>query len=177
MGQFIDFYLPYQETNPSNEPEQALVIVKKAEALLNAGSTLVAITYSANYGQTLDIHQTYESGGWDSKIIGKNQAKVMTQMELLLGGDYSHLQRKLQIAPISTMLYPPGAKPPIDYVQDDLDYIKSLLDNGTDILGWINQVSKPRYAVGGGVAGGLPPKIDTLIQTTLSQYAKDYPSK
>lgn len=176
MGHFINFYLPYQETRPSNEPEQALLIVKEAEKLINAGSKLVAITYSANYNQTVKIHQTYDSGGWDTQTSGRNQAEVMTQMELLLGGDYSHLQRKLQIAPISTMTYPTGAKQPIDYVQEDLDYIKSLLDNGADVLGWINQDSKPGYAVGGGVAGGLPPKIHTLIQTTLTQFSKDYPS-
>ncbi|MDO7172623.1 hypothetical protein [Mariniflexile sp. AS56] len=72
------------------------------------------------------------------------------------------------------MTYPLGTKQDIDYVQEDLDYIKSLLDKGVDVSGWINQNSKPNYAIGGGVVGNLSPAIDSLIQTTLSQYSKDY---
>lgn len=175
MGHFINFYLPYGETYPGNEPEQALIIIKEAEKLIRSGSSLVAITYSANYFQTQKIRQTYKSGGWDTQTSGKNQAEVMRQMELLLGGDYAHLQRKLQIAPITTMSYPPGAKQPIEYVLEDLNMIASLLKNGGDVLGWVNQRSKPAYAVGGGVAGKLSPDIDTLIQSTLSKFAADYP--
>jgi hypothetical protein len=53
----------------------------------------------------------------------------------------------------------------------------SVSNSGRVILGWQNQDSKPhrRYAVGGGVANKLPLQVDRLIQTTLTQYAHDYP--
>ncbi len=99
-------------------------------------------------------------------------------MESLLGGPNASLQRKLEIAPITTMTYSNyGGHTQEQVVQSDLDDIKTLLDKGWTVLGWQNQDSMPhgRYAVGGGVAGGLPQTVDTLIQTTLAQYASKYP--
>ncbi|MCC7249757.1 MAG: hypothetical protein IT473_14135 [Lysobacter sp.] len=180
MGQFVAFYLPYidQNGNKSASSHQAAAIVAEAQARIDAGSPGVAITYSANYGQTVAIHAAYDGGGWNTKTSGANQADVMREMESLLGGQNASLQRKLEIAPITTMTYSDyGGRTQDQVVQADLDYIKALLDKGWTVLGWQNQDSAPkgRYAVGGGVAGGLPQAIDTLIQTTLTQYASKYP--
>ena len=171
MGQFINFYLPFNGV--SNE-DQALSIIKEAQKLIAAGSPGVAITYSANYGQTVTINKTYDSGGWDTGTNGSNQAAVMHDMETLMGKKYTALQHKLEIAPITTMTYTDyGKYTHKQVIESDLEHIKALLKKGWDVLGWINQDSKPNYAVGGGVAGALPKEINDLIQTTLADYAKD----
>jgi hypothetical protein len=180
MGHFVDFYLPYSDQHGQrvSASDQAGRIIAEAQARIAAGALGVAITYSANYGQTVQIGATYSSGGWNTQTSGSNQADVMRQMETLLGGQYTSLQGKLRIAPITTMTYTDyGGHSQLDVVQSDLDGIKGLLDAGWVILGWQNQDSKPhrRYAIGGGVANKLPPQVDRLIQTTLTQYAHDYP--
>ncbi|MFM7448558.1 MAG: NADAR family protein [Leptolyngbyaceae cyanobacterium] len=99
----------------------------------------------------------------------------MQVMESLMGGKYSALQRRLEIAPITTMTYSDyGGRTHQQVVESDLEYIKFLLDKGWDVLGWQNQSSIPGYAIGGGVATLLQ-EIKTLIQTTLAKYAVDYP--
>lgn len=93
-----------------------------------------------------------------------------------MGSDFSALQGRLEIAPITTMTYKDyGGHTQQQVVESDLEYIKSLRDKGWDVLGWQTQSSIPGYAIGGGIAE-LPPEIDTLIQTTLAKYAVDYPS-
>ena len=58
----------------------------------------------------------------------------------------------------------------------DLAYIKALLDDNWDILGWINKNHYPvHYAIGGGEVKNLPEDISDLIQNTLTQYSKDFP--
>ena len=177
MGRFIDFYLPYKDESRNNisASKQALAIIDAAQKLISEGSPGIAITYSANYGQTMAIHQTYESGKWNTNTSGANQAAVMQAMETLMGDEYSSLQGHLEIAPITTMTYSNyGGLTHRKVVESDLEYIKSLLDKGWDILGWQNNSSKSHYSIGGGIAN-LPQDIDTLIQTTLAQYAVDYP--
>lgn len=176
MGHFINFYLHYEDKSGKgvSSLEQALAIIAEAQKLIGGGSPGVAITYSANYGQTQKIHKTYEAGGWNTQTSGANQADVMQEMESLMGGKYSSLQRQLEIAPITTIPDTYSGKTHLQVVESDLEYIKSLLDKKWDVLGWQNQGSKPHYAVGGGVAGPLPQEINTLIQTTLAKYAVDY---
>lgn len=178
MGRLINSHLPYQDErgNYISSSEQALTIIRKAQDLLGHGSSGVAITYSASYGQTVEIHKTYKSGHWKTNTSGANQAAVMTAMESLMEGDYAELQRYLQIAPITTMTYSDyGGRTHQEVVESDLKHIKSLLDQGWDILGWKNQSSVPGYAVGRGIAT-LPLELDILIQKTLAKYAIDYAS-
>ncbi len=178
MGSLFNFYLPYKDESGNNLSafDQALAIIAEAQKLISIGSSGVAITYSANYAQTVTIHQTYESGHWNTNTSGANQAAVMEAMESLMGGKYSTLQRRLQIAPITTMTYSDyGGRTHQQVVESDLEYIKFLLDQGWDVLAWQNQSSIPGYAIGGGIAT-LPREINTLIQTTLAKYAIDYAS-
>ncbi|HEY9752323.1 MAG TPA: NADAR family protein [Coleofasciculaceae cyanobacterium] len=177
MGSLFNFYLPYKDESGNNlsASDQALAIIAEAQKLISRGSCGVAITYSANYAQTVAIHKTYESGRWNTNTSGANQAAVMQVMESLMADKYSTLQRRLQIAPITTMTYSDyGGHTHQQVVESDLEYIKSLLDKGWDVLAWQNQSSIPGYAIGGGIAT-LPKEIDTLIQMTLVQYAVDYP--
>ena len=176
-GEFVNFYLPYVDANGNgiSNKDQAMTIVTEAQNRLASGAPSVAITYSANYGQSIEIIKTYKAGDWNTNTDGKNQAAIMADMEKLMGGKYSSLQHLLEIAPITTMTYTGyGGQTQFEVVQADLAHIKSLLENGWDVLGWINQKSELDYAVGGGVAGALPVKINDLIQTTLSNYAKQY---
>ncbi len=178
MTTFINFHLPYKDENGAfvSSEQQARSILDKAQTLIDSGVKGVAITYSANYGQTVNIHKVYNAGEWFTGTSGSNQADVMTKMEKLMETEYSDLQHLLQIAPITTMTYEIkdggyGGKTHQEVVEADLAYIKQLLDKGWTVLGWINQDSSPLYAVGGGIAS-LPIVLDNLIQDTLSQYAR-----
>ena len=178
MGQFINFYLEYVKFPPGNSREQAEKIIATAKNRIDAGASGLAITYSANYGQTKKIHQTYELGGWNTGTSGANQAEVIREMELLVDNKTVALQKKIRIAPITTLTYEPdgfGNFTHEEVVRQDLDRIDGLLNSGWDVLGWVNQSSNPRYAIGGGVVASLPKHIDDLIQKTLSQFASDYP--
>lgn len=177
MGCLIDFYLPYQNQNGESVSsyDQAVAILEEAKKWIAKGYKGVAITYSANYDQTTAIHRTYKSGHWNTKTSGANQAEVMREMESLLGNVYSALQHHVLIAPITTMTYSNfGGNSHKDVVESDLKHIKSLLENEWIVLGWQNQHSRPDYAVGGGIAT-LPAEINNLIQSTLAQYAKNFP--
>lgn len=179
-GQFINFFLKFKSPSSPDGLDnlaQAQAILSKARTLIDTGQTGVAITYSANEGQTKDLEKAYASGEFSGNISGDNQAKVMRAMETALGNPaWSDLQLKLRIAPITTIPY---GSDPLKIVQEDLARIKAYLQSGWAILGWQNQgtvgdAGHP-YAIGGGVVAKLDPKIDTLIQTTLMQFAKDYP--
>jgi len=174
-GKFIPTLIPFVEYGryvPAKE--QACTIFHIAVRLLQEGAPGVAITYSANYGQTREICNTYESGGWRSNISGANQAEVMMALEDLLEIDYAHLRRKLRIAPITTLSYDDfGGKAHEAVVREDLDRIEAMLLEGWAVLGWMNQDTTPRYAVGGGVVR-LPEELDKMIQEGLAQLAKRY---
>ena len=186
-GTFIDFFLAYKLDGVLvSDLDQATKILEHAESLLEKGSQGVAITYSANYGQTLKIEETYQSGGWNTETNGSNQAAVIAAMESLLGDAFESLRKKVRIAPITTMTYSGyGGKTHKEVVKEDLDRIQASLDAGWDILAWINQDSQPEYAIGGGVAKGLdengnvrfPPELAKLVQKSLAEFSKDYPEK
>jgi hypothetical protein len=76
------------------------------------------------------------------------------------------------------MLYPEDADP-LEVAREDLREIQALLDAGWRVLGWQNQrtvgTDRP-YAVGGGVAGALPPELAETIQSTLGDFARRYPA-
>jgi hypothetical protein len=160
--------------------DQASQILNKAQSLISDGAPGVAITYSANYGQTVKINQTYKDGNWNTQTSGANQADVMQSMESLLGGDFSNLQHKMRIAPITTMTYTDyGGGKHEDVIKNDLANIKSLLDLGWTVLGWQNEDTGINdFAVGGGVAkktGQFPKDLSNLVQTTLKKYLAEYP--
>jgi hypothetical protein len=187
MNAFIDFNLPFFSGGmPVSPDEQAESILSEATVLIKQGAKGVAITYSANYGQTRTISQVYFAGGWNTHTNGANQAAVMSCMESLLAGKYQALQGKMRIAPITTMnAYSDPVSPWNNDVLmgiaiTDLERIDTYLKGGWDVLGWQNQatVNNPDhpYAIGGGIAA-LPPAVSDKIQSTLTGYAKAYPAK
>jgi len=174
MGQFISFYLPYS-SRPGGSLSQAQAIANEAKALIEKGTPGVAITYSANYGQTVEIHKAYDAGDWNTHTSGLNQADVMREMETLLGSTETALEGRLQIAPITTMTYTDyGGHLHDEVIESDLAYIKSLLDKGWVVLGWQNQDSIPKYAVGGKISK-MTSEQKTRIQTALSKLSVAYP--
>ncbi|WP_299684659.1 hypothetical protein [uncultured Dokdonia sp.] len=187
MGHFVKFLLPYKDDhgNMISSDSQAFSVIEEAKKRIKAGAKGVAITYSANYGQTLEIHKTYNAGDWNTHTAGANQAGVMTAMENFMGTTETALQGTLQIAPITTMSYESngyGDYTHKEVVEADLKHIKSLLDQGWDVLGWVNQDTDPEYAVGGGVAKSLdqygkpyfPKELSDLVQQTFKKYTADY---
>jgi hypothetical protein len=176
-GKFIDFYLPYQDEKGRriSSDSQASRILEKTESLLAAGSLGVGILYSANYQQTVAIQEAYGRGDYKTGINGANQAAVMNSMEKLLDdARFQALRGKICVCPLTTLSY--GSLDPIAVVGEDLDRVRQGLESGRDILGWHNQttIKSRRYAIGGGVAGPLPPDIDNLIQSTLHAFANEY---
>ena len=188
-GSFLPYYLPYRTPSGQgiSEQSQAETLLKEAQKLVAAGAAGVAITYSANYGQTVHITATYQAGNWNPQVGGVNQAQVMADMLSLLGTTYSALQMKMRIAPITTMSYPPddyGSYTHAQVVDQDLAAIKSLLDSGWTVLGWQNNSTATQsFAVGGGVSKKpgpngkpqFPPALSDLVQKRLQQFAVDYP--
>ncbi len=184
-GKFINFYLPYKQDGTFVAPmAQAQQILDKTTALVAGGARGVAITYSANYGQTRTIEQVYAAGGWDTETSGANQAAVMYDMGQLMEKTYAALQGKMRIVPITTMnayidpVTPWNEQVLMDLVTTDLHRIETYLQDGWYILGWQNQdtVNNPAhpYAVGGGIAQ-LPPAVSEKIQQALTGFAKKYP--
>ena len=186
-GAFIDFNLPYSHGGmPISAEQQAESILLEAQRLTDNGAIGVAITYSANYGQTRAIAQTYLAGGWRTHIGGANQATVISSMETLLDGKYPALQRKMRIAPITTMnayidpVTPWNDEIHLGIVITDLDRIEAYLGCGWIVLGWQNQntVNDPEhpYAIGGGIAA-LPAVVSDRIQRTLCAFALNHPAR
>ena len=67
-GQFINYSSPYGGTHtPESE---AAKLLTAADTLIKAGCKGVGYIYSANYGQTRTIQQTYFGGGWNSNTSG-----------------------------------------------------------------------------------------------------------
>ena len=177
MGTFINFHLAYKDSsgNRISSEVQARLIITEAQKRIASGASGVSITYSANFSQTTKIHQVYDVFGWNTHTSGANQADVIQAMERLMASEYTALQGKLRIAPITTISKSVcGDAAHMTLVAMDLEYIKDLLDDGIDILGWMNQDSTSRYAVGGGIIAALPANIEHLIQSTLNDYHQGY---
>lgn len=169
QGKFISFNLPYIENGKSLSGEaQALRILNFAEDMLSHNKYLgVAISYSANYDQTLHINNCYKNKQWYTGTNGANQASVMNAMEELLNDRYHNLQGKIRIAPITTMSYSGfHGKTHEEIILNDLKNIETLVRAGWCVLGWKNQTSSPYFAVGGGIAN-LPQPLSELIQNKL----------
>lgn len=179
-GKFVNLILDYQALSSE---QQAEIILNSAAALVANNAKGVAITYSANYGQTRQIQQVYFAGGWNTETKGTNQAAVIHAMESLLAGSYKHLQGRMRIVPITTMNAYDNAIASwnqdvhMGIVITDLDRMQIYLEDGWYILGWQNQktVNDPihPYAVGGGIAK-LPGAVSSRIQKTLLSYADKY---
>lgn len=179
-GAFIDFLLTYKSGHAAgglSNHEQAVAILTKGRALIEAGHPGAAIIYSANEGQTDDLAKAYSEGKYKAGIAGANQAQVMANLETLLGeDDWADLQLKMRIAPITTI---PTHSDPLEIVESDLARIRAFLEDGWAVLGWKNQdCHEPDhpYAIGGGVASNMREDVKQAIQGGLRQLASDFPS-
>lgn len=186
-GAFINFLLPFKKNGVGISAEnQAKAILQESQKLIREGAKGVGICYSANYGQTCKIEETYKKGDWYTQTDGANQAAVMHSMEAQMSNiQYKDLQGKLRIVPITTMndygsdhqVKPWNDQVHMDIVKYDLERIKTYVENGWIILGWQNQITasdpKHPYAIGGGVAT-VPADISDEIQNTLIHYAIVY---
>lgn len=182
-GQFIPFLNPFIDKHgvEIDAKLQALSILIEAMKNLSEGFPGTAITYSANYSQTIMIRQTYDAGGWQTNIVGSNQASVMTEMEKEMASTlYSSLHGKLHIAPITTIPSDPNDIPAwLTILESDMSSIENLLKNNWIVLGWQNQSSFPEFAHADkkakGVVSKFPSQVHDYIQNTLSQFAITYP--
>ena len=182
-GQFIPFLNPFKDNNGAeiDANTQAQPILIEAMKNLSFGYPGTAITYSANFSQTIMIRQTYDTGGWETNIVGSNQASVMSEMEKEMAGKlYSSLQGKLHIAPITTIPTDPTDIPAwLNILKADMASIENLLKNNWIVLGWQNQSSFPEYAHADkkakGVVSHFPVQVHDYIQNTLNQFAITYP--
>jgi hypothetical protein len=181
IGAFINFPLIYQvvpnDGGLSND-QQAIEILTKSKQLFAAGFPVVAITYSANEGQTRELVEAYAAGNYKADISGANQAEVMNSMETKLGEPaWQDLQMKMRIAPITTI--PNPGTDALKIAKADIARIHDQLKRGWAILGWQNQttVGRPEhpYAIGGGVAS-LSADVDKAIQGGLKSLAAAYPA-
>ncbi|MCC5938878.1 MAG: hypothetical protein JJU34_16485 [Lunatimonas sp.] len=175
-GCFIDFELPFK-ANAGIIParDQVRRILAKAKETLELGYVGVAITYSANFQQRNKIRETYASGDWQTFTQGANQAAVMRELEGFLDTmEFEPIRNKVRIAPITTLTYSDfGGKTQEEIVKEDLGYIANLLHNGWAVLGWINEPSSGRYAVGGGIVK-LPDQLEKTIQEGLAEFARRF---
>jgi len=72
-GSFIDFLLTYKSGHTAgglSNHEQAVAILTKGRALIEAGHPGAAIIYSANEGQTDDLAKAYSEGKYKAGIAG-----------------------------------------------------------------------------------------------------------
>ncbi len=184
-GKFIKTLIPFKDDDGDEvSPEdQARQILNIASAFLNNGSHGVYLTYSSDFEQTLDIIKTYQDGGWSTNVNGSHQAATIAALESLLGLEYIRLQRKVRIAPITTMSDRPiteedktgfANKTHLEVIEEDLDRIRSDLDGGWDVLGWVNQQTDPDFAVGGGAENAENPNFacETQFPAHLQSFVR-----
>ena len=89
-GAFYPFFLPFIENGkPLSAMDQARRIIQEAAKRLEYGAAGFAITYSANYDQSVHIRQTYRDGNWITGTSGANQAEVMRCNEGRLAKGFS----------------------------------------------------------------------------------------
>ena len=178
QGAFIDFYLEYYDAGTGtglNADQQAVEMLKACASLVAKGFKGAAITYSANEGQTKALEAAYAAGQYSGHVTGGHQAEPMTQLEDRLGLDWTQLQLKMRIAPITTI--PDAGTDWATIVASDLTRIRQYLVDGWAVLGWQNQKSRGTshpYAIGGGYQK-LPAAIATQIQDGLKAMATDFP--
>ncbi len=171
-------FIPFRvDFNRLSDQEQATKILKKFKTLSETtGFVGAAITYSANHEQTLQIREAYEQGLAAAGISGGNQAKVIELVEKSLKEE--GLEHWVRIIPITTCLEIGGiGKPTQKMLEDDLNYLESLLKNGWSVLGWQNQntVKQDEYAIGGGISTQLDSAQKDFIQNTLRKLGETYP--
>ncbi|KEI70567.1 hypothetical protein GV64_07290 [Endozoicomonas elysicola] len=162
--------------------DQAGKILFRADEILKSHPELpgIAVTYSANHGQTMAVINCYNNKQWKTGISGSNQAEVMKEMEWLQrdGGRFQHLQHRVRIAPLSTMKYTSfNMKKAVtdQELKVSLDYLDKLIADGWQVLGWQTPVSLKNkdapFAVGGGVSSKVMPEAHKqLIQGKLIGY-------
>ena len=131
----------------------------------------VAITYSANYGQTKDLAAAYIAGKPTAGIGGSNQATVVKAMEKLILKDakYKPLQNRMHIIPITTLKY--GEHKPENIIVRDIQNLACHLGAGWKVYGWQNQSThfktKKKFAIGGGIVKQQDDLEFNIIQHSL----------
>lgn len=177
LGHFIPFLVRFKDKSGALVPAegQAMKVISKVREILKKGAQGVAILYSANYRQTQLIQETYASNQWKTGVNGSNQAAVVHCVEQLIDQSYKELQGKFRVAPITTMTYDHYDGLELkEVVVADLEKIRTLLDEGWYVLGWMNQETQPHYAIGGGVSGVMDPDLKDMIQRALAEFAIEY---
>ena len=133
---------------------QAVKMMKDFEQMLKENpNAKIAITYSANNQQVIDITKGYTTGDYD--VSGGNQAEVFNQLIKLIKA--KNLQNNIHIVPIATSQQPGGvgAMTP-EEVKRDMANIAKHLGAGWTVLGLRNHHTKPdEYAIGGGFSGKI----------------------
>ena len=115
-------------------------------------------------------------------IDGANQAQVMNAMEAHLGDqDWSELQMKVRIAPITTI--PDRGSDHLQIVQADAARIHDQLDQEVRRFRLARKQTtvQPKerrvpLQYGGGVSGILPAEVERAIQDGLKSLAAAYPA-
>ncbi len=131
----------------------------------------VALTYSANYGQTKDLAAAYTAGRPTANIGGSHQATVVKAIEKLLLKDdkYKPLQHRMHILPITTLKF--GAHKPENIIVRDMKNVACHLGAGWKVYGWQNQdtnfSTSKKFAIGGGVVKNQDPLQYKIIQNSL----------
>ncbi len=175
-----ELFIRFGESADYNEDlkRQALIIL---DTLLNAhrqSNKPVAITYSANAGQSKAIHQAWaENQSGAERVNGANQAQVIAAVNLLMAQDEKYqalADGNFKIMPISTM-------DGFDVRTSDkelrrcLEIAKNFTKQGI-LFVWTNQsqtASHP-YAIGGGVAK-VPAARHNFIMASLAKLLGDKP--
>jgi len=169
------------EPDALDEEAQAIRLLDEIDLLCSVhGVPEVGLPFSANHAkQTLHVHDVYRNDQWETGIHGHGQAAVIANIEKLLKSPkYQHLQFRVKFLPVTTCEFPGGkGKTREEWVQDDLHRIEEFIENGGTVIGWQNQDTGAGYAIGGGVAGDLPPSIKDLVQKTFARFATKYPDE
>lgn len=176
-GHFIPFLLRFKDKSGAIVPaeEQARQIVSKVQQVLEDGALGVALLYSANYRQSQMIRETYASNHWKTGVAGTNQAAVIQCVEHFMEHPFKNLQGRFRVAPVTTMTYDHYDGQQLqEVVLEDLQSIRTLLEGGWHVLGWMNQETQPHYAIGGGVSGVMDPTLKDTIQRSLAEFAIEY---
>ena len=173
LGRFL------MDFDKHNDQNQAIILFKLVSRLIdNYEYQYIGLTYSANRDQTINIRTAqdqppdnktgyFKKGSGLSKISGDNQAAVLQLLSNKINKSSPQIQEKFnnhfRIIPFTTM---GGVKNRGPLNKNDMteciDYLENFIPSNSNpsnriLLGWVNQYTKPgRFAIGGGVAKGLP---------------------
>lgn len=165
------FRVDYENNGASvSAKDQANKIIQEIEDRIQKGER-VAITYSANSGQSQQIRDGYQQNTFPL-LQGDNQARVF---EIIADHFRNHGKKHMvRILPISTLTYDAQQnKHPVtdDIFNLEMRNIATHLGAGWSVLGLQNQKSDPHeLAVGGIIAGPLWNQHKDKFQDCVEQF-------